>query len=187
MIYIDNRCFWMIIPKVDRCNLDPCNVYQLILTNVFTKDIYVFKVKDVALTDRRFNIWVELPECAEYGEYEYYLISNDEWNPIDIDSNIPKDSIKCTDKSAITFNGKYLVAGDYLLVTKFFYTQVSLGDKIVTDNEGNRVLVEQVSEDTNSIDDLYKTLDIIARGMLTYKDECNNDKYIKIKEKIWVS
>lgn len=172
MIITKETCFWMDLPKLKRCMIDSCNVYHLILRNQYTKEIFLFKVRDFLTTSSvRYAINMVLPECMEYGEYEYFLISNDEWNQDEISVDVVKNTQLHTDKSLLEYDGMFFVSNNKILVTKNFKARIFFDGLPLATKDGEILVGNQASKDDNSEGDITKELTILNRGILKYENQ----------------
>lgn len=174
MVIAENCCFVLESPKLLRCNLDPCNIYQLVLQHKFTKEIFLFKVRDLSWNTLRFYFNMQVPDCFPDGEYDYFIISNDEWSTDEINVDIVKHTNLYTDKGLVTLNDKCIIIGDKLLVTKFFKARVFNCGKQLTYN-GDYVIAQQASQDDKAYGDIVKNINILGRGLLKF-NYCREDK-----------
>ncbi len=183
MIQIDSNCSYIQLPKTDRNKLDKDNLYYLILHNNYTKDVWLFKVKDlkpndyqlwtagdIHTNDIRFLFKLEIPQEFEQGEYTYYLVSYDDWEICDLDTNFPQKSvITIPDKSILSYNGMHIIANNRLLVTNQFKAMaVSNGIAGVFESPGTRIVANNYSDDTSAYGEITKNIKILNTGLLKY-------------------
>lgn len=185
MIILTEKEETIYLPKLERCKLDACNLYYLLLHNNYTKVLWVFKVRDIYanLNPLRFTICFKVPECEEgrapfdEGEYTYYLISYDDFNIDKLSTNYPDRSQIVTDKEAFTYNGLYLVSGDKMLVYSGFKAKVKACDKEI--KYGDSLLIAtKKSEDKKAEGKIVTEVSVLNSGLLKYqlnkKICCNN-------------
>lgn len=112
------------IQKLETEKLDPSNIYQLVIEDLYTKEIILYKVKDLTtLNPIRYTF--DITELKP-GNYKYYLISNEEWELDDLYWDNIKKSQVIIDNGAVTANCEYLVFNGFLLVTDKFATALEL-------------------------------------------------------------
>lgn len=161
----------MVVPKLNRCSYINCNVYILILQHQASKDVWVVRCRDYNVNPLRMHLNISLLDnCLHPGTYDYFVVSDEDWVKDGINIDQVRESDYQTEKEAITINDMYIVVGGKLLVTKFFQAEVRLGDEIPVDGEGNRFSVKDQVRDGIAEDDIVKTLTILGRGMLKYKE-----------------
>ncbi len=159
--------FTMEVPRLKRCKSDRNRYYQVILQSVFTKDIYVIKVKDVSLNCIRFYLNIQLPCELPAGEYNYFIVTSEDWAADMLDPDIIRKTGYLTDKEAVSNNGMFIVFGDKLLVTKYFRAKLYSGGKAVT-AWGNDFAFKQASQDVRGEGEIIRHLDILGNGLLKY-------------------
>lgn len=187
MLIVEKNKVYLHLPVLQRCLLDPCNIYRLILQNNFTKRVFVFRIRALLGNTRvsrfRLSFRFEVAECMDEGEYSYYLVSDENWiNPGNININSVKYSEKTTDKGAILYDDMLLVAGNKIIVTGKFKATVFNNDELLIGNvdgcetdEKQMFSVNSRSEDKNVVSDIVKQLNILGTGLLKYyqtKDLC---------------
>lgn len=180
MIYTDSPDFYLTIPKINRCKLDGCNVYQLLLHNTYTKEVWMFKVRDSVflknftldinpVSETRFQFHMIFPEDMQHGTYEYYILPNGEWEAEDINVDVIDNSYTATDKSGVVNNGQFLVLGDKLLVLSSFEAKVVMNGLSVFLNENTALKHTTTSKDERLEGEIFKCLSIIQRGLIKYE------------------
>lgn len=176
MIYIEENNAEIVLPVLKRCKLDPCNLYNFVLHNQYTKELFVFKVRSLSIgliRDLRFHIKLKLPECIQEGTYDYYLFSFDNWDNSSIDIDLPYLTEKVSEKGAITSNNKYIVIDNMMIVTKWFRANVYDDNGMVISDCVSFVGLEE-SDDESTISDIVKTPEILSSGILKYYCSGNN-------------
>lgn len=165
------------LPKLERCKLDECNLYYLLLHNNYTKELWVFKVRDFNSNPIRFNIYLEIPECFDEGEYTYYLVSVDDWNTDKLSTNYPTQTQFQTDKEAITTNGMYIISNNKMLVTSKFKAKLLIDGKEIKD-ASHLLTAFGESDDEREEGEIVKEVNVLNTGLLKYhlnqKICCNN-------------
>lgn len=177
MIHINKNTEHLILPRLDRCKNDHCNLYQLIIQNKANKEITVFKLRDCNYDNPiyyGFNFF--LPDCVTPGEYDLYLVSNDEWEKGEINMDRPKDTIRTPNIGAIDSNGGILIAGDYLITNGIFKARFFDSELTQLTSENIGLLIHAESEDHSS-GELCKHLCLIHTDLLKYK--CDKVDYIE--------
>lgn len=181
MILTNKKEFWFYPHKLKRCMEDACNLYQVILQNTYTKEVFVYKVRDFSANNIRFCFRFIMPECT--GDYMYYIVSNNEWDSSEINWDNIDNTNLLTDKTAVTFNGMYLVANGKLVVSKYFKAKATIKEMELP------ILVESESEDERTEGELVTSLDILSKGLLRYtinpfmccgERNYNNYKFIEL-------
>lgn len=174
MIYGFGNCFNLHIPKLQKCKLDPCNTYQIIFQNIKTNCIYVFKVRDLSINNLRYNFFIKVPDCFLTGEYNYFLISEDDWSSCEINSDIVKQTKQYVDKSSLIVNGMKVISNEKLIVLSSFKALLFSNGKSIMIEDDN--LVSWLKSNDNSKEGyLYKDLDILNNGIFVY---CKEEKII---------
>lgn len=159
------------IPIYMRCKMDWCNLYQLVLQNRLTKEVFVYKLRDFNSNNQvRYTFRFEIQDCMEYGEYTYYLIRNDEWEAIDINTTYVPDSNRLTDKEMVLSNNKFLIVGDKLVVLPF--TRVKLIDASGCDlsSDGSYLTTKKESDDCRITGELETCIELLATGLFKYEN-----------------
>ena len=165
-----NRTNELIVPRVDRCKNDPCNIYQLVMQNKATKEIVIFKLRDYACYNPiyfqfRFNI----PEWFKYGEYDVYLIKNNDWQPPSVNEDNICNSCRKTDKSVIGSEGLKFIAGNTLIVTSLFKAKlVDVTESRIKSN-GLDLIAYTKSSDNRPAGEIWTYLDVIHTDLAKYK------------------
>lgn len=197
MLIVEKNKINLHLPVLQRCLLDPCNLYRFILQNSCTKRVFVYRIQallgNTKVSNFRLCFRFEVAECMDEGEYTYYLVSDDNWiNPENIDINSVKSSVKWTDKGAILYDDMLLVANNKLVVTGKYKAIVFNKDELLIGNvdgcvtdEKQMFLVNSRSEDENVVSDILKQLNILGAGLLKYNrakdfccDESNYEQFV---------
>lgn len=166
-------CF---IPVIQRCK--DCNdEYQLIIMNRMRRCIYVFNLEDISNNYLRYHFEFDMPECAEKGEYTYYLVCNDQWNNKEIDRNFVLNTIRKVDKSYFTYDGNIIVYNGRVLVTSWLKAALSFEDEPIKIS-GQYIIVDEQSIDNRADGEIVEYLDVLYTGILKYNDiNCCNNGY----------
>lgn len=160
----------LIIPKVDRCKKDPCNLYQLIWQNKGTKEIEVFKVRDYASISPVYYVFnFRLPEWFEFGEYDLYLVKNWNWSPYKVNEDNIYNTQKHTLKTPVNTNGVLIVSGGKLLVTNRFKARLSDACNNSLLSNGSTIIAYSSSDDKRAQGEIWTYLDIIHTDLAMYK------------------
>lgn len=181
MIIINNCNEIIELPLFERCKRSFNGIYQLILLHRFTRKVIVYKVIDLnfGICPIRLRFNIEFPECAELGEYSYYLVDTNEWKDNEVDINFVSETNRKTDKSAITLNGKFIVSDGKLLVTSWFKSKLLFeGDEVGF--KDHPIIIENESEYKNEVGKIADYLTILHTGILKYKIDgicCDFPKY----------
>lgn len=165
----------LIIPKLSRKYISKNNSYQLIIRDLYTNKIILYRVEDLYKCNPlryKFNI-----SELESGNYQYYLIADGKWTL----ENINKYNINKHLKQEVgaLYNKKpILVLGDFVIVSGLFNPDVQLNQNEEYQPGGG---------------DIYIEIKILASGIINkeynseikeYEDsqefiEYNNDNKIK--------
>lgn len=169
MVILDYYQTLLKLPKINRCKLAHDNMYQLILQNLATKDVTIFKLFDSVGTNPLYYIFkFEVPDWLYSGDYKLLLVSNNEWLPNEIDTNIPEETYCKIDKGGITNNDKFIVINGKVLVTRWFKAQLFNDGCPMTINYqdlGGNVL----SDDKSYCGNIVTELDLIHTDLLRIK------------------
>lgn len=166
MVVIDNTACELILPKVNRCFEDECNVYQLILQKRSTNSIMVFKLRDLSSGHPlRYYFPFAVPKCMAEGEYNLFLVRPSEWNSREINDLFVNDTIRETDKQAITCFGRYVMSGNRILVSSNKKVLTGIYDQ----NREISYVATEFSDDNRAEGELFEELKIIYSGLLKYK------------------
>lgn len=172
MIILDNECSHIVIPKLERCMQDPGNIYFLILHNNYTKEIWMFRLRDYRGSRMLYIFPVSMPVEFEEGEYTYYLVSKDEWNVERVSIHYPEKSLFVTDKEAVSHGSMYIVSNGDMLVTKYFKARLCVGDtEIHAGGDGKhheRIAVTCIHEG-EARGDITREVRILNTGLLKYR------------------
>jgi hypothetical protein len=167
MIITSDKEFFLQLPIFQKCNLDPCNKYLILLQNNFTKECWLFKVLNFSNNHKlRFLFRFDIPKCMERGEYTYYLITNNDWDIDNINIDNIKNSVDITNKMAITNDGLYIINYNVMLVTSGFKALLYDCDDIIVNDK----VPLQFEFNTTKDDDgfIVKYLNIIQTGLFKY-------------------
>ncbi|MCD8079642.1 MAG: hypothetical protein LUF04_04275 [Bacteroides sp.] len=180
MIYITGNEKILLIPRIDRCKNDLCNIYQLLLQNRSTKEITIFQLPDYYYGHPvYYGFKIHLPDWIGYGEYDLFLLSDENWDGKDINPDNPRNTIRYTDKGTISANDMLIVVNGLLLVTKHFKGRWvdATGNKV----EGNKCsfTVDSESKDERLTGETFRCLDIIHTDILKYKHEYKHSSYVE--------
>lgn len=170
MIYISGKCAEFSVSRLYRCKDDPCNIYQLILQHIQSKCITIFKVRDISINHLRYCFKFELPDCFPSGEYNYFLVSSNEWGKCDLNQEIVKNTRYYADKRALSINGMKIIADNKLLVLSSFKAVLFFGWKKLSDGE-NILITTSKTSNKDKTGDIVETLDILNSGLLRYDFE----------------
>lgn len=165
MIIVDKNDLELLIPKVDRCCLDDCNLYQLILQHKSTRKLIIYRVRDYAhYNPMYFQFSFYIPDCAETGEYNVYLAKNSNWSTCEVDLVNVKQTYRATDKDPVNINGEFIISGNTILMTG--------RHKAIVDNlssNGECIIVNNNAADTRSTGELVEEICILQTDILKYK------------------
>lgn len=186
MTIIDKHTEWVILPKINRCYQNDCNVYQLILQKCSNNEIFVFIVRDFSLkNDPRYRFKFAVPDCMGIGEYNLFLVTNSEWNSYELDQYFVKNSYRQTDKEAITFCDNYIVIdGKVLMTSKKHVPFTQLND--ITGNQCAFYTTIHESNDPRSEGELFEEIQVIYCGLLKlqYDELSNNINFVELNSNI---
>lgn len=172
---IFNQTNELILPKVNRCRLDPCNLYQLILQNKATKEFTIFKIRDYSTNNPMYFVcYFDIPEWFEAGEYEMYFVKSNEWVPGQINEDNVYDSVVMTDKTPVAMHGILLMSGDRLLVTKNFKAKLADISNTGVKSRGYEIVSYTDSKDMRATGEIWTYLDVLFTDIVKYK-QVEND------------
>lgn len=169
MIIVDKNDLELLIPKSDRCCLDDCNIYQLILQHKSTRKLIIYKVRDYAHDNPlyfQFSFYV--PDCSEEGEYNVYLTKYSDWSSCEIDLVDVKQTYRETDKDPVNINGAFIVSGNSILMTSNHKSILEDHFGKLSSN-GDFFIVNEEAKDQRGTGDLVETIQIIQTDLLKYK------------------
>lgn len=173
MIVIRGNEAMIELPIYEKCKIPECqDVYQLILLHRFTRQVVVFKIRDLNFgwCPVRYKFRFTIPDWVLTGEYTYYLVTTNEWIPSEIDRNFVVDSYRKTDKEAITIDGKFIVIDNKILVTKWFKSKLGWeGDEWQVGCEP--ILFDNDSKDDSSEGKIVDYMTILHTGIIKYFNE----------------
>lgn len=159
--------------KINRCALDPSNVYQLILQHTSTRDLLLYKVRDYAVNNPvYFSFSFPTADTMQYGEYKVYLIRNSDWHPQEIDIVAIKDSQRNTDKVPITINGYYIISGNTIMMTNKQKKLIADAYQ-ATEVDGKSIVVNYDGSDERAKGDLSEAIEIIQTDLLKFPQPCD--------------
>lgn len=173
MILRKNIKGYYTFPKINRCLLDACNIYRVILYNRMSEDTYVMRVRDRSSDNPlRFCFYIEVPECIANGEYTYYVINDDEFTAETLNRNFIGNSKLVADKNAICFGGKFLLDScGRILVTNKFNASIVVGDCELEDPcTGDIILSNYESDDKRAAGDIVTRISVLSCGVLKILD-----------------
>lgn len=167
MVIVNSNSEYIEIPKLLRCRQNDCNIYLLILHSNYTKDVWVFKVRDFRFNDIRYLFYMEFPEGFCENEYNYYLVSYDDKITEDLITSFPQFTNIQADKYSVTFNDMFLIVNNKIIVTnKFKAILTNECNEIKFDDYGIKASFE--TPDKSSTGDLVTGLCILNSGLLKY-------------------
>lgn len=147
MIIVNDNSDSLVIYIANRCQYDRYGTYYLWLKNVYTKELFFFRVRDAGsiFFDRRYSIRLSLnvTKHIPHGEYEYYL----------------------TPQSP---NGLYIDINGVTELERDIYT---CGKSRLVLSEKGYVFIEKGCDPnlSVSIKELFGSMHILANGLLQYK------------------
>lgn len=169
MIYSSDNKYLFHIPILEKCKVAKCGKYRLILRHNATKEVFVFRINDIGNNKIRICFNFEFPEFMCFGEYDYYLVSDDNWFPEDINMYDVRNTVKSTDKEAVTANDMYIVHDEKLILTKWFKAYIYDDGKPIV--KGDKCIVgDGESDNSEEYGNLYNELDILSSGVLYFKE-----------------
>lgn len=170
MVYTTDKNFILELPKVDKCKLDRKCIYMFIIQNTFTKDIWLYRVRDWnILNPLRFQFKMCFQENMPKGEYEYYLVSDEHWQYGELDVNNVRKTQVITDKSFLKLGNHFLLANNKLLVINSFKEVVTKDGYPVLIGKDLGLKTIKKSKDKRSEGELYRSLSIISSGLIKYE------------------
>lgn len=194
MIIVQKEEEIIYIPINQRCKIDKCNIYQLIIYDRYEKCTLVYKLQNISFDPIRFAFKIILPDYFTDGhEYTYYLVNTNEWTPKDINKNYVTNTRRTTDKQAISKDGLYIISNGKMLVTSFFKAKLMQEDEKIKEGE-YVVLVNDKSKDMRAYGDIVDSLSILDIGIMKYikpspaicKDHCKytsgHNEYVSYKK-----
>lgn len=168
------------VPKLRRYCLNPCNIYQIIFENTYTKEIIVYKTRDLHYFNKlRFKLIITgLPS----GTYKYYVINDNDWRGEELDWNNIRNSSRIIPNGAVVTGDKYIVIGNKLLVTKYFTAK--LVDSNLLDIEAScETLATTLFTENEPEGDIIKILVILATGLVNITNSTNEPVEYKEQNK----
>ena len=151
----------IIIPKLSRKHISKNNSYQLIIRDLYTNKIILYRVEDLYKCNPlryRFNI-----SELDPGNYQYYLIAGDNWTLENINKyNISKTQLE-QEVGALYNKEPILVLGEFVIVSGLFDPDVQLNQNEEYQPGGG---------------DIYMKIKILASGIINkeYKSETKEYK-----------
>lgn len=127
----------------------------------------MFKLRDYSSCNPLYYLFkFVVPDCMVHGEYDLYLMSNDNWDITEINPDSPKSTSRQTDKTPLEFNGQLLISNGKLVVT-------SLQKALVIGHDGTMFpfIANAYSEDERIESEAVKEVDVIHTDLLKYKPE----------------
>lgn len=170
MIHTKEKHIQLIIPKLDKCNVACSGVYQLIIQNTYTKEAWMYKVRDFSLGNKlRYEINFEFMDEMDTGTYQYYLLPDGEWSTDQINVNDVRETSEMILNDALCVNGSYLVACGKLLVVGQYEAALTEGCNQIVQEDGSFLSVTMRINDQAPEGEIYPRIKIIATGLIKYE------------------
>lgn len=174
MIYLKENKNIIYLPKLLGCDPEESE-FQLIIQNRYTKQTIIYEVNDLDNNPLRYKFEIDMDYCTSNGEFEYFLVTRNDWKYNELNTNIIKNTQHLIDATALNINNEFIIYDNFLVVVNNFKSDY-------VDEDGNYTPLGIEG-------DICKTIYIWSRGLARYNHKDilpSKPKQINVKNKEYI-